>query len=352
MSKAVVAIIVVVAVVVGGVIFAVSGGDGNDRKASIGSEAKKPDFPPGQAMSNEQAPDQPARGKSALAPGKVKAAEAMQRRIARRAERKGGDESYASYVDEQTGEIVLITDAPDAAVGEVTSDSDPANQKELAKVKVIKGKVEDTFSRLDDSAPFWGGDGIANAGGVCSSGYAARNSAGTIFSVTAGHCFADGAAVTTESGALNAYGTVSNRRLPSVTGGQSDVELVGGKTYAGRIFTGGITSTSSIPVVAAGAATVGYAAYCHSGRSTGQSCGHTVTSLTGQVCTSTGCKSPLIVFTGGTMVQPGDSGGTFYSTDSASAWIRGNVIASGQGTGYAMPWTTISKELGLSIVNG
>ena len=131
-----------------------------------------------------------------------------------------------------------------------------------------------------------------------------------------------------------------------------DVELVGGKSYSGRIFTGGITSNTSIPVVAAGAATAGYTNYCHSGRTTGQSCGHTATSINGQVCTATGCKSPVIVFTGGNMIQPGDSGGTFYSTDGTSAWIRGNTIASGGGTGYAMPWTTIAPALGLTIVTG
>ncbi len=316
MSNVVVAIIVVVAIVVGGVIFAVSGGGGDDRKASIGTESKKPETSPGRAVSNERSPDRSGGGKIAVALGavKVRAAEAMQRRIARRAERRGG-ESFASYVDAETGQIVLITDAPQAAVQEVTSDSDPANEKQLDKVKVIEGKMEDTYDRRDDSPAFWGGGGITSAGGVCSSGYAARNSAGTIFSVTAGHCFKDGAAVTTESGALQPYGTVSNRRLPSITGGQSDVELVGGKTYAGRIFTGGITSASSIRVVGAGPATVGYTDACHSGRTTGQSCGHTVTSITGQACTSTGCKSPLIVFTGGNMIQPGDSGGTFYTAD-------------------------------------
>jgi len=351
MSKVVVAIVVVAAVVLGGVLFAVSGGDGDGRKASIGSEGKKPNDPPGQAISNEQAPDQKARGKSAAAPGKVKAAEAMQRRIARRAERRGGSESFASYVDE-TGQIVLVTDAPDAAIAEVTADSDPANKKELDKVKVQKGtKIEDVWHRRDDVPAFWGGGGITNAGGVCSAGYAAKNSSGTVYSVTAGHCFPNGATPTSESGA-QAYGTVSNRRLPSVTGHPMDIELVGGRTYAGSIFTGGITSATSIRVVGAGPATVGFTNACHSGRTTGQSCGHTVNSVTGQVCTSSGCKSPVIVFTGGNMIQPGDSGGTFYTADATSAWVRGNVIASGGGTGYATPWTAIAQEFGLSIVTG
>ena len=51
-------------------------------------------------------------------------------------------------------------------------------------------------------------------------------------------------------------------------------------------------------------------------------------------------------------IQPGDSGGTFYSTDGTSAWIRGNTIASGGGTAYTEPWTSIAPALGLTIVTG
>ena len=52
------------------------------------------------------------------------------------------------------------------------------------------------------------------------------------------------------------------------------------------------------------------------------------------------------------MIQGGDSGGAFYAKDSSGAWIRGNVIASGGGTGYAQPWTVLAAELGVSIVLG
>ena len=112
------------------------------------------------------------------------------------------------------------------------------------------------------------------ASGICSAGYAVRNAAGAVFSVTAGHCFANGANASTESVARS-YGIVSGRRLPTVTGHAKDMELMGGRTYAGRVYTGGVFSTTSRGVADAGAAYEGYSNYCHSGRTTGENCGHT-----------------------------------------------------------------------------
>lgn len=325
-------------------------GDGGSRKASIPSSDKKPSpRAPGQAKAEEERPDKVQAHE--VPPGAAKALAAMQKRIEKAAEKNKG-KTFTSYLDESTGQIVLTTDASDEAVAEVKNDPDPNNKKEIDKAKVERGKTtKDVWNRRDDIPAFWGGAGITASGGTCSAGYAAKNASGTVFSVTAGHCWANGTVAKTESGA-NTYGTVSNRRLPSVTGGTTDVELVGGSSYAGYVYTGGLTSTTSINVVAAGPAYAGYTNYCHSGRTTGQACGHTAQSVNGQVCTQTGCKSPVIVFTGGTMIQPGDSGGTFYAMDSSGAWIRGNTIASDGTTGYAEPWTVIASELGLSIVTG
>ena len=173
-----------------------------------------------------------------------------------------------------------------------------------------------------------------------------------MFSVTAGHCFANGANALVESG-LRSYGTVSGRRLPTVTGHPMDMELLGGRTYVGRVYTGGVFSTSSRGVAAAGAAYSGYTNYCHSGRTTGENCGHTAGSTQAQVCTQSGCKQPVIEFTGGTMIQGGDSGGAFYAIDSSGrAWIRGNVIATNGATGWAQPYTTVASQYGVSIVTG
>ena len=170
--------------------------------------------------------------------------------------------------------------------------------------------------------------------------------------VTAGHCYANGTTVRTESN-LRTVGTVSNRALASLGSGPVDMELLGGQSYAGRVFSGGVTSTTSNPVVAAGDASVNYNAYCHSGRTTGEQCGHTATSVTAQVCTGTGCKSPVIAYTGGTIQQGGDSGGAFYAKDGNSGvWIRGHVIASSSTTGYVEKWTKVASRYGVSIVTG
>ena len=186
-----------------------------------------------------------------------------------------------------------------------------------------------------------------------STAHARRRSSVGVYSVTAGHCFPNGANALVESG-LRSYGIVSGRRLPTVTGHPMDMELMGGSQLrAGRVYTGGVFSTTSRGVANAGAAYVGYTNYCHSGRTTGENCGHTALDTNAQVCTQTGCKSPVIKFVGGNMIQPGDSGGAFYAIDSSGrAWIRGNTIASGGGVGYAQPYTTVAAQYGISIVTG
>jgi hypothetical protein len=83
-----------------------------------------------------------------------------------------------------------------------------------------------------------------------------------------------------------------------------------------------------MPVVRAGDPVVGCSNYCHSGGTTGANCGHTVNSVSAQVCTQTGCKSPVIAYTDGNLIQGGDSGSTFSVKNSTSAWARGINIAS------------------------
>lgn len=307
-------------------------------------------------VNDRAAPDRMAGSFVATSSAAAAALATIQERIAQYVATHGTEYTFGSYLDPATGDIVLETDAPARLVSSLAdlSDTPGATSAQRRAADEIEARTEtttDAWHRRDDIPAYWGGAGLRVGGGLCSSGYAVQNSAGTRFSVTAGHCYANGATVLTESSA-NTYGTVSNRRLPTVTGHAMDFELVGGQSYAGRIYTGGVTSTSSIPVVAAGAAVVNYNNYCHSGRTTGQHCGHTSTSITAQVCTATGCKQPVIAFTGGTMIQGGDSGGTFYATDGTSAWIRGNVIATNGTTGWAQPWTVIASELNVSIVTG
>ncbi len=299
------------------------------------------------------APDVAAKARIAPSDGATSALTTIQARIARYVAEKGTRYSFGSYTDPTTGRIVLETDAPASVVSGLTDLSGAAEgqRQAAAALQVRNTGTSDAWNRRDDITPFYGGGGITYGGGICSSGYAVQNSAGTRFITTAGHCFPNGAAVRTESNA-NAYGTVSNRNLPTVNGAAKDVELIGGQSYSGRIFTGGVTSTSSIPVVAAGTAYVGYTNYCFSGRTSGEQCGHTATSINAQVCTSSGCKSPVIAYTGGNVGTNGDSGAPFYAKDASGAWIRGHFIAFSSTTGWAEPWTVVAPTLGVSIVTG
>ena len=274
----------------------------------------------------------------------------VQTRIATYVARNGTKYTFGTYSDPKTGAVVVDTNAPDSLVRSFTNFSGNAS---LASVKVTtkKSTIADTYNRRDDIPNYYGGGGLLAAGALCSTGYAVQNSAGTRFMVTAGHCYANGQAVNTESN-LRQVGVVQNRLLASLGNGPVDMELLGTGGYWGRVFTGGVVSTTSLPVVGAGTAYVGYTDYCHSGRTTGEQCGHTATSITAQVCTATGCKSPVIAYTGGTIQQGGDSGGAFYAKDASSIWIRGHVIASSSTTGYVEPFTQVQSRYGVSIVTG
>jgi hypothetical protein len=275
----------------------------------------------------------------------------IQTRIADYVAKNGTKYSFGSYSDPRTGNVVVDTDAPSKLVASLT---DLRDDEKLASIKVetVADPVVDVYQRRDDIPAYYGGGGLLASNALCSTGYAVKNSAGTRFMVTAGHCYANGTKVNTESNLRN-VGTVSNRALASLGSGPIDMELLGGQSYWGRVFTGGVTSSTSAPVVAAGTAFVGYTNYCHSGRTTGEQCGHTANSITGQVCTATGCKSPVIAYTGGVVQQGGDSGGAFYAKDSnGGIWIRGHVIAGNSSTGFVEPWTQVTARYGVSIVTG
>lgn len=271
----------------------------------------------------------------------------IQARIAKHVEKHGTKFTFGSYVDASTGAIVLETNAPGDLVARLVG-----NEGKGHNLKLKTSKIKDSYSRKSDVPSYWGGAGVtASVGSAwCSTGFTVQNSAGTRFQVTAGHCFNNGQNTYTELGG-SWMGSVSGNGINDWWNRQ-DMELIGGSSYWGYIYTGGVDSSTGIAVVGAGDPVVGYADYCHSGRTTGENCGHTVNSVTAQVCTQTGCKSPVIAYTGGNMIQGGDSGSPFYVKSGSSAWARGINIASGGGTGYAEKWSRIAGRFGVSITTG
>ena len=279
----------------------------------------------------------------------------IQSRVRNYVAKHGTKYTFGTYEDATTGKIVVDTNAPTKLVDSLTtvgSATSAATQRSAGpKVQVNKKSVSDQFNRRDDTPSFYGGGGLLASNALCSAGYAVTNASGNRWMVSAGHCYAIGTRVNTESN-VRYFGTVTNRALASLGQAGLDMELLNGQPYAGRIFTGGVTSSSSIPVVSAGSAVVGYTNYCHSGRTTGEQCGHTAVSTTAQVCTQTGCKSPVIAFRGGVLSQGGDSGSPFYAKDASGAWIRGHVIAGDGTTSYAETWNKVAARYGVSIVTG
>ena len=251
--------------------------------------------------------------------------------------------SYASHLDLETGRVVLQTDAPASVTDRLTEQF--GDVIELREEK----PVQDLFHRRDDIAPFWGGASIQSGGGTCSSGFTVRKPSGQRLITTAGHCFAVGATVrtplsrlvgsVTERGTLNSFWFWDNR----------DMELIGGQSYSPRIYVGGVTSSSSKAVVGAGDPVAGVTGYCASGQTTGEQCSQTVQSTSAIVCTQTGCKWPVIEYTGGPS-QPGDSGAPFYLPGAAGqVFARGAVIAGNGTTSYAEKWSRISSTFGVQI---
>ena len=189
----------------------------------------------------------------------------------------------------QTGRVVLQTDAPASVTERLLKEHGD-------DIDLREGKpVQDLFHRRDDIPSFWGGaldpqrrrdllDRLQRS----ASRRAPR------FITTAAHCFGVGATVRTPTGTF--VGNVTQRgTLNSIFFWDNrDVELIGGSSYAGRVYTGGVFSTTSRGVVGAGDPVEGFTGYCSSGQTSGEQCNQKVTSTNAIVCTSAGCKWPII----------------------------------------------------------
>lgn len=169
--------------------------------------------------------------------------------------------------------------------------------------------------------------------------------------ITAGHCFAQGAAVFSPGGP--SFGTAGSRAGYPAT----DMELLFGSTYGSTIYTGNLTGTATFVTPATGNPAGSPAQYCHSGVFSAVVCAHVLQSQTAQICDIDGCTNNLWQFSGG--VQRGDSGSPFYATNGGNAQIRGMVVggvfAPGATVGTSIlihPWTQIAARYTGLLPNG
>ena len=110
--------------------------------------------------------------------------------------------------------------------------------------------VEDQ-NRYFDTRPFWGGAAIFRPdGGRCTTSFVVKNSAGTRFMVTAGHCGPVGTLWHT-AGGLYMGQTVSRPSFPAY-----DMALIGNDSYGSYIYMGDVAGYGS-KVLGAGDPVVG-----------------------------------------------------------------------------------------------
>jgi streptogrisin D len=219
----------------------------------------------------------------------------------------------------------------------VTADSTVTGAK-LDAVKAIVAKLGDKATLVQESGTLStrisGGDAIYAGGGRCSLGFNVRNSAGTTFFLTAGHCTNIGATWT------NGSVTLGTRTGTSFPGNDYGIVRYTNTTIAkpGAVGSQDITS--------AGTPAVGTTVY-RRGSTTGTYSGR-VTALNSTVNYAEGSVSGLIRTT--VCAEPGDSGGSLYAGTTAYGLTSGG---SGNcrtgGTTYFQPVVEALNVYGVSV---
>jgi hypothetical protein len=248
--------------------------------------------------------------------------------------------SWGVYFDPTTKVVVVDGSGSQAIV-------QPILDTLGAKARFQSTGVGSRLSRLADVTPFWGGaqiQGAAPGGGTdgCTSGFAVVSTGLLLKSiVTAGHCFVNGAQVTTPVATVE--GSVTSRAgFPAL-----DMEMYSGKTYAGKIYVGntiGVVMSVGSPAGNSVPGTI----YCTSGAQSAEICNRVSIANNVTQCWSDGCTNDLTSFTHGDSLIPGDSGGPFYIKDSTLAYPRGIIIGFVGSTGYAQEWSIIHSTFSVN----
>lgn len=202
--------------------------------------------------------------------------------------------------------------------------------------------------------PLWnliGGQALYLPGGAgrCSIGFNARNSAGTRFVITAGHCVSS-------TGTFSGVGGLIGPGYASVFPSQDrGLVRVAYSTAVSTPYVSRYSSGGTVTVGGATAAGVG-ASVCRSGSTTGWHCG-TISARNTTVCYPQGCVSGLIRTN--VCAEPGDSGGSLVTNGGSGARVQAQGMTSGGsgnctsgGITYFEPVTRALSAWGLTLYTG
>jgi streptogrisin D len=240
---------------------------------------------------------------------------------------------------EATAKVAGTAWSTDTATGQVVVDVDPtvtgAQLQSVVSVASKHGKAV-RINKVSTKIELFisGGDAIYSGGSRCSLGFNVRNSAGTSFFVTAGHCTNIGSTWT------NGSTTLGTRYASSFPGNDYGVVQYTNTSISkpGAVGSQDITS-SGTPSVGQTVTRRGSTTGIRSGR---------VTALNATVNYPQGSVSGLIRTT--VCAQPGDSGGSLYSGTTAYGLTSGGSgNCTTGGVTYFQPVTEVLSRYGLSV---
>jgi streptogrisin C len=201
--------------------------------------------------------------------------------------------------------------------------------------------------------PLWnliGGQALyLPGGGRCSIGFNARNSSGTRYVITAGHCVSS-------SGTFSGVGGSIGPGAASVFPGQDrGLVRVSSSAAVSTPLVSRYSSGGTVTVAGASQAGVG-AAVCRSGSTTGWRCG-SILARNATVCYPQGCVNGLIRTN--VCAEPGDSGGSLVTSGGSGARVQAQGMTSGGsgncssgGITFFEPVTRALSSWGLTLFTG
>ncbi|WP_405611290.1 S1 family peptidase [Streptomyces sp. NBC_00076] len=233
-------------------------------------------------------------------------------------------------VDSKTGKVLVTADST-------------VSQAEIAKIKEQAGANADALTIKRTSGTFQkyigGGDAIYASSWRCSLGFNVRDSAGTYYFLTAGHC-TDGAGTWwSNSGHTTTLGTTSGSSFPT-----NDYGIVrytnSSVAKAGTAGNTDITSAGT-PSVGTTVTRDGSTTGIHSGR---------VTALNATVNYGGGDVVYGMIQTT-VCAEPGDSGGSLYGTNGVAYGLTsgGSGNCSSGGTTFFQPVVEALNAYGVSV---
>ncbi|MEV0601425.1 S1 family peptidase [Streptomyces sp. NPDC050315] len=229
-------------------------------------------------------------------------------------------------VDKATNKVVVTVDKT-------------VSQAEIAKIKKAAGVNAGALSFERTTGKFQkyisGGDAIYTSGSRCSLGFNVRNSSGTYYALTAGHCTEGSSSWTTGSGAL--IGPTAGSSFP--TNDYGIIKYTGSVSHEGTVGGQDITSAGT-PSVGQTVTRRGSTTGTHSGR---------VTALNATVNYGGGDVVYGMIQTT-VCAEPGDSGGPlYYGTKAYGLTSGGSGNCSSGGTTFFQPVTEALSAYGVSV---